>query len=55
MPLLRMLPASSSSRSSSNTLRGFVLDSINSTIGMFKYSFDDFTASVALILFLLFL
>src|SRR5258708_2020533 len=53
-PLLRMLSASSSSRSSSNALRGFVLDSINSTIGTLTYSFKDFIVSVVLISFLLF-
>ena len=35
-------------------LRGFVLDSINPAIGTFMYSFEDFTTSVVLIVFLLF-
>src|SRR5580692_12857661 len=38
-PLLRMLPASSSSAASSNNLRGLVLDSTNSFIGISTYSF----------------
>src|SRR5712691_8373836 len=54
MPLLRMLSASSSRNDWSKTLRGFVLDSINSAIGTFMYSFDEFTTSVVLIVFLLF-
>src|SRR5258708_32080848 len=38
-PLLRMLAASSSSAASSNDLRGLVLDSTNSFIGISTYSF----------------
>src|SRR6266851_6555886 len=37
-PCVRMLAASSSSRSSSNTLRGLVEDLINSVNGMLRYS-----------------
>src|SRR5882672_1687902 len=38
-PLLRMLAANSSSAASSNDLRGLVLDSTNSFIGISTYSF----------------
>src|SRR6266849_4505256 len=54
-PLLRMLSASSSSLSSSNVLRGLVLDSTNSARGTLTYSCNDFTAFFVFISFLLFL
>src|ERR1700730_15245723 len=51
MPLLRMLSANSSNRSSSNVLRGLVKDSTNSARGTFTYSCNCLTASLVLISF----